>query len=79
MLSVQWSATPEIQASLSAAASVDGFIEAWVEWAERDALDRYRAKGVGIDSHPAHALAGHRRPASVVTAVPRGSPRYQRC
>ncbi|QKW51712.1 hypothetical protein [Streptomyces buecherae] len=53
-LSVQWSATPEIQASLSAAASVNGFAGAWVEWAKGDAADR--AKGVGIGSHPAHAL-----------------------
>ncbi|MFF5716183.1 hypothetical protein [Streptomyces buecherae] len=55
-LSVQWSATPEVQASLSAAASVNGFIGAWVEWTEREALDRDGPKGVGIGSHPAHAL-----------------------
>ncbi|MEU3962575.1 hypothetical protein AB0F42_22655 [Streptomyces buecherae] len=57
-LSVQWSATPEIQASLSAAGSVNNLIGAWVEWSERAAADqdRDRATSNDIGSHPAHAL-----------------------
>ncbi|MFT2016466.1 hypothetical protein ACMA1D_11565 [Streptomyces sp. 796.1] len=57
-LSVQWSATPEIQASLSAAGSVNNLIGAWLKWSERDAADRDRdrVRNSDIGSHPAHPL-----------------------